>query len=119
MTEKELLEKLVILYNLSEKEVEWGIMVYAGKSKEYMPGIYIHDSECVVGLTSRRFYTIITLKDFSYESYPAEWQEVDGKTCLVAKEHPEIFVETSVEAIWDLHKLSLYGPWMEEEELPE
>ena len=44
---------------------------------------------------------------------------MDGKTRLVAKEHPEIFVETSVEAIWDLHKLSLYDSWMEEEELPE
>lgn len=119
MTEKELLDKLVILYNLSEKEVEWGVMVATGKSTTFMPGIYIHDSECVVGLTGRRIYSIISLKDFSYESYPAEWQVVDGKTHLVAKEHPEIFVETSVEEIWDVHKLSLYDPWMEEEELPE
>lgn len=119
MTEKELLDKLVILYNLSEKEVEWGVMVVTVKSKEYMPGIYLHDSECVVNLDSRRFYTIGSLWGISYESYPAEWQEVDGKTRLVAKEHPEIFVETSVDKIWNLHKLSLYDSWMEEEDLPE
>ena len=152
MTEKELLERLVKLYNLSKKETEWGVVVeivgeepkpepepkdpmaalldefmeFEGLAKPkkpqeffYAPGIYIHDSNCLIHLRDRRIYSAISIMEITRKVYPAEWQVVDGKTRLVAKENPEIFTETSVEELWEIHKLSLYGPWMEEVELPE
>lgn len=152
MTEKELLERFVKLYNLSEKETEWGVVVeILGEEPEpepdpndpmaallaefmkseglakpkkprkilYAPGIYIHDSNCLIHLRDRRIYSIISIMEITRKVYPAEWQMVDSKSRLVAKENPEIFTETSVEELWDIHKLSLYGPWMEEVELPE
>ena len=152
MTEKELLERFVKLYNLSEKETEWGVVVeilgeepkpkpepkdpmaalleefmeFEGLSKPkkpqkffYAPGIYIHDSNCLIHLRDRRIYSVISITEITRRVYPAEWQVVDGRSRLVAKENSGIFTETSVEEIWDAHKLSLYGPWMEEVELPE
>lgn len=106
-----LLEEFMELEGLSKPE----------KPQEffYAPGIYIHDSHCLIHLRDRRVYSVISLTEITRKVYPAEWQVVDGKSRLVAKETPDIFTETSLEEIWDIHKLSLYGSWMEEEELSE
>lgn len=141
MNERDFFEKLVGIFNLEGKEVEWGIIVEGDTDviNEFLeqedtkttkneaatkdevtcqPGIYIKDCQIYVDLRARRFYSTVKLPEIRRLIFPAACVTKDGKNWLVAKDgQANLTIEFPIEDLWNLYKVCLYAPWMEEEVL--
>lgn len=115
MNGNEFLKKLITLYRLKDKDVGWGIVSDCGN---YMPGLFIKDSKCYVDIVSRRIRSIVSLIEIKREVFPASCVTKDGITWLEAKDRSlNLSIEFPIDELWADYKYSIYGEWMEEEEL--
>ena len=84
MIDLELLKKI---YNLTGKEVEWGVIEYTFEDKtDYKLGLIILGSRLCVDLVGRRFYTLWDSKVLKIKIYLADVEEEDSMVAFVAKE---------------------------------
>ena len=130
----EKLEFLKGIFNLKNKEVDWGVVqenTYEDNEKvvEHKPGLYIKDSRVFVDLYARRFYSIIKLPEIKREILPAKLlivseetiftdDEVDTssekKAVLIAKDNDSIKIVLPEDFIEYLFEDTIYNPGMEE-----
>lgn len=134
----EKLEFLKGIFNLKNKEVDWGVVqetTYEDNEKvvEHKPGLYIKDSRVFVDLYARRFYSIIKLPEIKREILPAKLLIIteetmfanddtddtdditsENKAVLIAKDNDSIKVVLPEDFIEYLFEDTIYSPGMEE-----
>ena len=134
----EKLEFLKGIFNLKNKEVDWGVVqetTYEDNEKvvEHKPGLYIKDSHVFVDLYARRFYSIIKLPEIKREILPAKLLIIteetmfanddtddtddipsEKKAVLIAKDNDSIKIVLPEDFIEYLFEDTIYNPGMEE-----
>lgn len=97
----EKLEFLKGIFNLKNKEVDWGVVqenTYEDNEKvvEHKPGLYIKDSRVFVDLYARRFYSIIKLPEIKREILPAKLLIVSEETMFANDDTDDIYKPTGL-----------------------
>ena len=113
------LEYLKDYYNLHGKTIGWAIVEEIRKdddSHELKPALYIKGSRVYVDLFARRLYSTISLSEFERKVHVAKKGNVgDGKIVLVAKEDSNKLIILPKTFVSDIHNVTRYGQWMEEQ----
>ena len=106
-------------YNLHGKAISWAIIEEIGRaddSHELKPGLYIKGSRVYVDMFARRLFSIISLREFERKVHVAKKENVgDGKIVLVAKEDASTYIVLPKAFVADIHNVTRYGQWMEEQ----
>ena len=113
------LEYLKDYYNLHGKTIGWAVVEETSRMDDthtYKPGLCIKGSRVYVDLYARRLFSAICLKEFERKVYVAKKENVgDGKIVLVAKEDSNKLIILPKTFVSDIHNVTRYGQWMEEQ----
>ena len=134
----EKLEFLKELFNLKDKDVEWGVVVETTRKdgeEESMrkPGLFVKGSRVFVDLYARRFYSRIDKPEIKREIHPAKLlKEGEGLTIirddeeesentiqsdkmavLIAKDDDRMDLMLTERFVDRIFSNTVYGPWME------
>lgn len=113
------LDYLKDYYNLHRKTISWAVVEEirtADNSHKLKPGLYIKGSHVYVDLFARRLFSTINLRELERKVYIAKKENVgNGKVILVAKEDTSKFVVLPTTFVQDIHNVTKYEQWMEEQ----
>lgn len=109
------IEILKKIYNLENKDVEFGVIedIYNGKQK-FKPGLIIRSSKLYVDLLERRFFTKIKCEELTQAIYPAETMVEGDMMAFIAKEDEKKQVVLPNTILDDIYNVAWYDPSLEE-----
>ena len=113
------LDYLKDYYNLHGRTIGWAVVEetsHMDDSRTYKPGLCIKGSRVYVDLYARRLFSTICLEEVERKVYPAKKVNAgDGMIVLVAKEDSQKYIVLPKTFVSDIHNVTRYEPWMEEQ----
>lgn len=105
------------IYCLHGKSIEWAVIEEVSKGGTNLkPGIYIKGSRVYIDLYARRLFSTIELSELSRRIFVARREKVDkGHIALIAKEDSQKNIILPRTFVADIHNVTIYGKWMEEQ----